>query len=142
MKIKARTNYVGKTLESSLNVFKSKISDYNEIRTAAELGKQEFIKASPNDDIANNWSYTILRERKTITITYNNSAQIIESLHYSSDGSLDSAAHNGVNIAIIVDTGHATRDGRWIEGKHYLNDAIDNACYAITSYLRKEIQSE
>ena len=28
---------------------------------------------------------------------------------------------NGVNIAIILDAGHATVDGRWIEGKKYLD---------------------
>ncbi len=141
MRIKATVKRVGKPVEEVLKTYKSIVSDYNTIKTAAELAKQEFIKASPNDDIANNWSYTITFERKTVTFTFNNSAEIIESFHYKKDGSLDSAAHNGVNIAIIVDTGHATGDGRWIEGKHYLEGAIENAQNAMLEYLRKEIQN-
>lgn len=142
MKFKSTTKYAGKALESTLEAFKSTLTDYNDIRMAAELAKQEFIKASPNEDIANNWSYTITQNSKATTITFNNTAEIIESFHYKSDGSLDSAAHSGVNIAIIVDTGHATGNGRWIEGKHYLNNAIDNACEAIRQYFREEMHSE
>lgn len=140
--LKVTVTKKGKSLESFLDAYKSITSYYNTIHIAADLARNEFIKASPNEDIANNWSYTITYEKNKINITFNNTAEIIESFHYKSDGSLDSAAHSGVNIAIIVDTGHATGDGRWIEGKHYLKEATDNACDAITSYLRKEMQDE
>ena len=31
---------------------------------------------------------------------------------------------NGVNIAIIIQNGHATRNGGWVEGRDYINPAI------------------
>lgn len=142
MKIKSTLKQIGKPLEPFLEYCKKEISKKSIIENAADLALTEFIIASPNDDIANNWSYTIRNDSDKIIITFNNTADIVKHLHYNSHGTLDEAAHNGVNIAIIVDAGHATGDGKWIEGKHYLKDATDNACNAITDYLRKEMHYE
>lgn len=40
---------------------------------------------------------------------------------------------NGINIAILVDSGHATSDGRWIAGKHYIDQTIKD----IFKYINK-----
>lgn len=37
---------------------------------------------------------------------------------------LNSNIQNGQNIAIILDVGHGTRGGGWVEGRHYIEPAI------------------
>lgn len=56
---------------------------------------------------ANSWSYKIERNNGVVSITFNN-ANI----------------QNGVPIAIILQYGHATRNGGWVEGRDYINPAI------------------
>ena len=56
---------------------------------------------------ANSWSYKIERKNGVVSITFNN-ANI----------------QNGVPIAIILQYGHATSNGGWVEGRDYINPAI------------------
>lgn len=37
---------------------------------------------------------------------------------------LNTNIQNGENIAIILDTGHGTRRGGWVRGRHYIDPAI------------------
>lgn len=37
---------------------------------------------------------------------------------------LNSNIQNGQNIAIILDVGHGTRGGGWVQGRHYIEPAI------------------
>lgn len=46
--------------------------------------------------------------------------------------------NNYVNIAIILDTGHGTGTGGWVEGKHY----IDPALQPVIDQLAKEAWEE
>lgn len=56
---------------------------------------------------ANSWHYKIIRSKGLVSITfYNTNIQ------------------NGVPIAIILQYGHGTRNGGWVEGKDYINPAI------------------
>lgn len=141
MKIRAlQRRQFNDALQAYLNEYSKMLSDRAKLKQCAELALEQFIIASPNEDIANNWSYKITTEKNKAIITINNSADIIENFHYNSKGKTDAVDRNGVNIAIIVDRGHATGDGRWIEGKHYLEAATNNACEAITTFLREETQ--
>ena len=36
----------------------------------------------------------------------------------------NSNIQNGLNIAILVDTGHATPSGRYVSGTHYIDETI------------------
>lgn len=56
---------------------------------------------------SNSWYYKIVKTKGTTTITFNNSN-----------------IQNGVPIAIILQYGHATRNGGWVEGRDYINPAI------------------
>ena len=56
---------------------------------------------------ANSWSYKIVRNRRSVTIAFENSN-----------------IQNGVPIAIILHYGHGTRNGGWVEGRDYINPAI------------------
>ena len=65
--------------------------------------------ATPVDtgETANSWYYEIVHENGTITITFNNSH-----------------IQNGVPIAVIIQLGHGTGTGGWVEGRDYINPAI------------------
>lgn len=56
---------------------------------------------------ASSWSYEIVRTADTTTINFNNSN-----------------VNNGVLIAVILQYGHGTRNGGWVEGYDYINPAI------------------
>lgn len=142
MRVRSTFKQIGKPLKTFFKYCKEETSNRIILEHAADLALEEFIKASPTDDIANNWSYSITTERNKTIITFNNTADIVTHFHYNAHGNLDEAAKSDVNVAIIIDSGHATGDGKWIEGKHYLHDATNNACAAITDYLRKEMHYE
>ena len=56
---------------------------------------------------ANSWYYEIENKNGTATISFNNSN-----------------IQNGVPIAIILQYGHGTGTGGWVEGRDYINPAI------------------
>jgi hypothetical protein len=56
---------------------------------------------------ANSWYYTISKSKGSITISFNNSN-----------------IQNGVPIAIILHYGHGTRNGGWVQGRDYINPAL------------------
>lgn len=65
--------------------------------------------ATPIDsgETANSWYYKIVNKNGSATITFYNSN-----------------IQNGVPIAIILQYGHGTRNGGWVEGRDYINPAI------------------
>ena len=79
------------------------------MRFYGELGVEELRRATPQDsgETAKSWSYEIVEEKGTTSIYWKND-------HYN----------NGVNIAIILQYGHATRNGAWVEGTDYINPAL------------------
>lgn len=56
---------------------------------------------------ANSWYYEIKFDRGVATISFHNSN-----------------IQNGVPIAIILQYGHGTRNGGWVQGRDYINPAI------------------
>lgn len=72
-------------------------------------GVAALASATPVDSgqTANSWYYEIKRSQGSITITFNNS-------HINA----------GVPIAIILQYGHGTGTGGWVEGRDYINPAI------------------
>ena len=65
--------------------------------------------ATPVDSgkTASSWYYEIVNKPGSVTITFNNSN-----------------IQNGVPIAIILQYGHATGTGGWVEGRDYINPSI------------------
>lgn len=72
-------------------------------------GVQALESATPIDsgDTAHSWSYEIVRDKNSVSISFNNSN-----------------INKGVNIAIILQYGHGTRFGGYVEGIDYINPAI------------------
>lgn len=72
-------------------------------------GVDALASATPVDTgrTASSWYYEIKHEEGVITIAFNNSN-----------------IQNGVPIAIILQYGHGTGTGGWVEGRDYINPAI------------------
>lgn len=80
------------------------------VRSIAEEALQKFIDASPNEEIANSWSYEIHRYSQFTSLIFTNSV-----------------IQNGTNMAIVINSGHMTKNGHWVEGTHYLDEATKKA---------------
>ena len=80
--------------------------------------------ATPVDsgETANSWSYEISHSNGSAIITFNNSH-----------------INNGVQIAIILQYGHGTGTGGWVEGRDYINPAIQPIFDKIVDAAWKEV---
>lgn len=98
--------------------------DKNIIKRYAEKGLEALSFATPIDtgNTASSWSYQIATNKNSITIEYNN-ANI----------------QNGIPIAILLQYGHATRNGGWVEGVDYINPALEPVFKALANELWKEV---
>lgn len=56
---------------------------------------------------ASSWSYDIENQNGRVVISF-----------------MNSNVNKGVNIAIILQYGHGTRNGGWVQGRDYINQAI------------------
>ena len=74
-----------------------------------QRGVDALSSATPVDTgkTANSWFYEIRNNGKKVSIIFKNSNIV-----------------NGVPIAIILQYGHGTRNGGWVEGRDYINPAI------------------
>ena len=73
---------------------------------------------------ASSWYYKILRENGKTSIEFCNSN-----------------VNDGVPIAIILQYGHGTRNGGWVQGRDYINPAIQPIFDKIAKKAWKEVTS-
>lgn len=75
-----------------------------------EMGVEALRKATPKDTgiTADSWYYTITEENGKLSIVWNNGNVI--------DG--------WCNVALILQYGHGTGTGGWVEGVDYINPAL------------------
>ena len=80
-----------------------------ELERYGREGVAALASATPVDTglTANSWYYKIESKNGSTTITFCNSN-----------------IQNGVPIAIILQYGHGTRNGGWVQGRDYINPAI------------------
>jgi hypothetical protein len=71
---------------------------------------------------ADSWRYEITRSKGSITISF-----------------LNSNIHDGVPIAIILQYGHGTQNGGWIQGRDYINPAVQPIFDDITKNAWREV---
>lgn len=88
------------------------------------MGVQALMDATPIDtgETANSWSYEIQREKGTVSLVFSNSH-----------------IEQGVNIAIILQYGHGTGTGGYVEGRDYINPAVQPIFDKILEESLKEI---
>lgn len=107
--------------------FLKKISSkkfYQNIERYAQKGVEALARATPVDTgkTASSWGYEITDTGDTLQISWTNSNIV-----------------NYVPIAIILQYGHATRNGGWVEGRDYINPAIQPIFDEILKDVWREI---
>lgn len=87
-------------------------------------GVAALASATPVDSglTASSWSYEIEHKNGSVSITFNNSN-----------------IQNGVPIAIILQYGHGTGTGGWVQGRDYINPAIQPIFDQITNDAWREV---
>lgn len=108
-----------KFLERVLELFKKGIFD-----KYGAMGVQALEAATPKDSgiTAGSWSYEIDRSGGGIAINWTNNNE-----------------NKGVNIAVIVQYGHGTGTGGYVQGRDYINPAMRSTFDRIAEELWGEV---
>ena len=79
------------------------------LNSLGSLGVDALENSTPKDtgQTASSWNYEIVRSNNKVSIIWTNDHVV-----------------NHVNIAVILQTGHATRNGGYVEGRDYINPAL------------------
>ena len=87
-------------------------------------GVAALASATPIDSgkTASSWSYEIKPKNGSVSISFYNSN-----------------IQNGVPIAIILQYGHGTRNGGWVQGRDYINPAIQPIFDKIANEAWREV---
>lgn len=98
-----------------------KLGDLNKY---GRQGVQALSSATPieSGETANSWYYEINRTKESVSISFHNSN-----------------INDGVPIAIILQYGHGTGTGGWVEGRDYINPAIQPIFDKIAEDAWKEV---
>lgn len=102
----------------------NKAAKINDLDKYGREGVAALASATPVDTgkTASSWYYKIERKDGLISITFNNTN-----------------INKGVPIAIILQYGHGTRNGGWVEGRDYINPAIQPIFDRITEDAWREV---
>ena len=92
----------------------------------AELGVSALASATPSKSgaTANAWSCEVTSKRNNYTITWSNSNM-----------------NDGVNVAVILQYGHGTGTGGYVQGRDYINPAIQHIFDKIADEVWKVVTS-
>ena len=112
---------------SKLTRFLEKVKETVKIGDLDRYGREgvaALASATPIDSglTANSWYYEIKHENGSVTISFHNSN-----------------INKGVPIAIILQYGHGTRNGGWVEGRDYINPVIQPLFDKIADDAWKEV---
>ena len=112
---------------SKLNRFLEKIKETVKLGDLDKYGREgvkALKSATPMDSglTAESWYYKITREKESVSISFHNSN-----------------IQNGVPIAIILQYGHGTGTGGWVEGRDYINPSVQPLFDKIAEDAWKEV---
>lgn len=101
--------------------FASKLREYG------EYGVLMLYRATPYDtgETARAWRYVIEQAPDRVTISW-----------------VNDHAPRGVQVAILLQYGHATKNGGWVEGIDYINPALAPVFEMIKDNLWKEVTAK
>lgn len=96
----------------------------NKLESYGKQGVAALASATPVDTglTANSWNYEIVRGGNTYSIVWTNSN-----------------VNKGVNIALILQLGHGTRNGGYVVGRDYINPAIQPVFEKMANDLWTEV---
>ena len=114
---------------SKLNHYFEKLKEGIKIGDLDKYGRagvEALSNATPKDtgQTASSWYYEIKRSNGSVSIQFKNSN-----------------IHEGVPIAVILQYGHGTGTGGWVEGRDYSNPAIQPIFDEIANNAWKEVTS-
>lgn len=106
--IKIKVKQRGKNLRKSLDSIKN-LDIFTILEEYARKGVEALSSATPVDTgkTMYSWYYEIEKQDDYYAIHWNNSN-----------------VHKGINIALLIQMDHGTGTGGWIEGRDYINPAI------------------
>jgi len=112
---------------SKFNTFLERIKEVVKLGDLDRYGKagvDALASATPKDSglTASSWTYEIVRSNGSVSIQFNNTH-----------------INKGVPIAIILQYGHGTKNGGWVEGIDYINPAIQPLFNQIADDAWKEV---
>lgn len=112
---------------SKLTRFLERAKEAVHIGDLDKFGKEgvaALASATPVDsgETANSWYYEIENRKGSVMISFHNSN-----------------VQNGVPIAVILQYGHGTRNGGWVQGRDYINPAIQPIFDKIADAAWKEV---
>lgn len=107
--------------------------DYlNVLDSYGKRGVELLRDATPRDTglTASSWTYDIIRDNKgNIKVSWYNTNEVENKSGYK------------FNVAMLIQTGHATRNGGWVEGIDYINPALkplfDEMAEAVSDEIRR-----
>ena len=110
-------------LDSYLNNLKG-LFGRSDLDKYGRIGVEALSSATPYDsgNTAGSWYYKINKSGNLMSLEFCNSN-----------------VNKGVQIAIILQYGHGTGTGGWIEGRDYINPAIQPVFDQILAYMWKEV---
>lgn len=96
----------------------------SELDKYGKMGVEALKENTPKDTgkTANSWDYEIIHEKDKVTISWYNSNIV-----------------DYVNVAVILQFGHATKSGGWVEGIDYINPAMSPIFNKIADNAWKEV---
>lgn len=111
--------------KKTLNFLKrSKKLDFKDLMKYGQKGVEALKDATPKDSglTANSWYYQIVETKNGFSLEFCNSNII-----------------DGQQIAILIQYGHATKNGGYVQGRDYINPAIRPIFDEIAKSLWKEV---
>ena len=102
--------------------------DYFEgVKAFAESGVLALSKNTPVDTgkTASSWSYSIVRSKDKLKIIWNNSN-----------------VNKGCNVAVLIQYGHGTGDGYYVEGIDYINPSLKPIFNLIAKRVWEEVTKD
>lgn len=90
-----------------------------------EMGVEALKEYTPKDtgELANSWYYEIKHDKNGASIYWCNSKMV-----------------DGVNIAVLLYNGHASKNGYWINGVDYINPAMQPVFEKIAEKAWREVK--
>jgi len=98
--------------------------DYGALEKYGKMGVEALASATPieSGETAQSWFYEIVKNHGGVRINWKNSHVV-----------------DGVPIAIILQYGHGTRNGGYVQGRDFINPAISPIFDKMTNDLWKEV---
>ena len=113
----------------NLNIFFQKsnsVYDHINFKRYGELGVIALKNATPKEsgETADSWSYEVEKTKNRTYLRFYNSN-----------------INDGCNVAVVLQYGHVSRNGTWVEGIDYINPALQPIFNDISEKIWKEVKS-